>query len=77
MLILRQDFIDHMQLSGSYLKLPENKTIQKDQEIDKLVAQLPNAKEKYDWALFPSELRPKLLAKKVRKVVKEVNIEQR
>lgn len=78
LLILRQDFIDHMQLSGSYIKLPENKSKQPEQEIDKLVAQLPSAKEKYDWTLFPVELRPKMLAKRVKKNVdKEVNIEQR
>lgn len=67
-----------MQLSGSYLKMPESKTNQPEQEIDKLVAQLPSTKEKYDWLLFPSELRPKMLAKRVKKkVVKEVNVEQR
>ncbi|XP_018578560.1 DNA-directed RNA polymerase III subunit RPC7-like [Anoplophora glabripennis] len=78
LLILRQDFIDHMQLSGSYIKLPKNKNNQPEQEIDKLVAQLPTVKEKYDWALFPSELRPKMLAKRIKKkVVKEVNVEQR
>ncbi|KAJ8967391.1 hypothetical protein NQ314_002897 [Rhamnusium bicolor] len=78
LLILRQDFIDHMQLSGSYLNMPENKKNQPEQAIDKLVAQLPSAKEKYDWTLFPSELRPKMLAKRVKKkVVKEVNLEER
>lgn len=67
-----------MQLSGCYIKMPENKTKQPEQEIDKLVAQLHSAKEKYDWALFPSELRPKMLARRVKKKeVKEVNIEQR
>ncbi|CAG9837262.1 unnamed protein product [Diabrotica balteata] len=78
LLILRQDFIDHMQLSGSYLKMPESKH-QPQQEIDKLVAQLPSAKEKFDWRLFPSELRPKVLVKRVPKSEKSknVNIEQR
>ncbi|KAJ8925497.1 hypothetical protein NQ315_009335 [Exocentrus adspersus] len=77
LLILRQDFIDHIQLSGSYIKLPQNK-MKPEQEIDKLVAQLPVAKEKYDWTLFPSELRPKMYAKRNKqKTAKEVNIEQR
>ncbi|KAJ8960149.1 hypothetical protein NQ318_003869 [Aromia moschata] len=77
LLILRQDFIDHMQLSGSYLKMPEAKSNEPQQEIDRLVAQIPNAKEKYDWSLFPSELRPKMLAKRTKKkAVKEVNVEQ-
>ncbi|CAH1117363.1 unnamed protein product [Phaedon cochleariae] len=77
LLILRQDFIDHMQLSGTYLKMPQNKS-HPEQEIDKLLAQLPSAKEKFDWSLFPSELRPKVMAKRIKKKpVKEVNIEQR
>ncbi|XP_057651540.1 DNA-directed RNA polymerase III subunit RPC7-like [Diorhabda carinulata] len=78
LLILRQDFIDHLQLSGSYVKMIESKT-QTEQAIDKLVAQMPNTKEKYDWRLFPSELRPKILGKRLAKQdkAKEVNIEQR
>ncbi|CAG9860094.1 unnamed protein product [Phyllotreta striolata] len=78
LLILRQDFIDHMQLSGSYLKLPGNKT-KPEQEIDKLVAQIPSTKEKYDWRLFPSELRPKVSIKRSIKkgTTKEVDVEQR
>lgn len=78
LLLLRQDFIDHMQLSGSYLKIPGSKS-QPEQEIDKLVAQIPNAKEKYDWKLFPSELRPKMMVKRVIKKenAKEVNVQQR
>lgn len=80
LLILRQDFIDHMQLSSSYIRLPETKMNQPEQEIDKLVAQLPNTKEKYDWSLFPVELRPKMLAKRVKKKTvqtKEVNVQER
>lgn len=80
LLILRQDFIDHMQLSSSYIRLPETKMNQPELEIDKLVAQLPNTKEKYDWSLFPAELRPKMLAKRVKKKTvetKEVNIQER
>lgn len=78
LLILRQDFIDHMQLSGSYIRMLESKT-QTEQAIEKLVAQIPNTKEKYDWRLFPSELRPKMLVKRLAKQdkAKEVNIEQR
>ncbi|KYB26491.1 hypothetical protein TcasGA2_TC033736 [Tribolium castaneum] len=78
LLILKQDLIDHMQLSPSYLKLPHDKNKQPEQEIDKLVAQLPSVKEKYDWTLFPSELRPKVLAKRVaKKVEKNVDVQQK
>ncbi|CAH1975916.1 unnamed protein product [Acanthoscelides obtectus] len=78
LLILRQDFIDRMQISGSYLKMPESKSNQAEQTIDKLVAQLPRVKEKFVWKLFPSELRPKAMAKRVRKKVQEdVNVEKR
>lgn len=78
LLILRQDFVDHMQLSSAYLKLPQE-TKQPEKEIDKLVAQLPAAKEKFDWTLFPAELRPKMLAKRVKKPEKqsEVNVEEK
>nr|CAH7760176.1 unnamed protein product [Callosobruchus chinensis] len=79
LLILRQDFIDRMQISGSYLKMPECKLNQAEQTIDKLVAQLPRVKEKFDWRLFPSELRPKAMAKRVKKKVElsVVNVEKR
>ncbi|XP_050296255.1 DNA-directed RNA polymerase III subunit RPC7-like [Anthonomus grandis grandis] len=78
LLILRQDFIDHMQLSPSYLKLPDSKNKQPEQEIEKLVAQLPTSKQKYDWSLFPSELRPKMLAKRIKKTqIKEVDVVER
>lgn len=78
LLILRQDFIDHMELSGAYLQMPENKNIQPEQEIDKLVAQITSTKEKFDWTLFPTELRPKMFAKRVKTNNKdEVNIENR
>ncbi|KAJ8971146.1 hypothetical protein NQ317_003436 [Molorchus minor] len=78
LLILRQDFIDHMQLSGAYLKMPESKNKEPQQAIDKLMAQLPSAKEKYDWSLFPSELRPKIVARRIkRKPAKEVNVDER
>lgn len=81
LLILRQDFVDHMQLSSAYLKPPqEAKSGQPEKEIDKLVAQLPAAKEKFDWNFFPAELRPKMLAKKgVKKLEKqsEMNLEEK
>lgn len=55
--------------------MPENKANQLEQEIDKLVAQLPKVKEQYDWTLFPSELRPKMLAKRNKKSAqKDVNV---
>lgn len=65
-LILRQDFIDHMQLSASYTNLSNRKSakIGEQPTIDRLVAQLPSNREKYDWSLFPTELRPKLSAKR-------------
>lgn len=67
-----------MQLSGTYLKMPEDKANQPEQQIDKLVAQLSSAKEKFDWKLFPSELRPKVLANRVKKkVVKDIDIAER
>lgn len=78
LLILRQDFIDHMELSGAYLKMPENKSVQPEQEIDKLVAQITSTKEKFDWTLFPSELRPKMFAKRLKvKNINEINMENR
>lgn len=81
MLILRRDFIDHMQLSSSYIKIPfASKSNQPEQEIDKLVAQIHSTKEKYDWNFFPSELRPKLLAKRIKKgrgQKLDVNIQER
>lgn len=77
LLILRQDFIDHMELSGAYLKMPESKSVQPEQEIDKLVAQITGTKEKFDWNLFPPELRPKMFAKRLKtKNTTEVNIEK-
>lgn len=67
-----------MELSGAYLKMPESKIFQPEQEIDKLVAQITGTKEKYDWTLFPAELRPKMYAKRLKtKNNKEVNIEKR
>lgn len=58
--------------------MPENKSIQPEQEIDKLVAQITGTKEKFDWTLFPAELRPKMYAKRLKaKGNKEVNVENR
>lgn len=66
-----------MQLSTSHLRMPQAETIKSDQAIDKLIAQLPIAKSNFDWELFPVELRPKVVAKRrVKKVTKEINIEQ-
>lgn len=67
-----------MHLSGAYLKMPESKLKEPDHEIDKLVAQLPSTKEKFDWSLFPTELRPKVSAKRLKKaIVKEIDVETR
>lgn len=67
-----------MELSGAYIKLPESKSIQPEQEIDKLVAQITTTKEKFDWTLFPVELRPKMYAKRFKaKNNNEVNVEKR
>lgn len=78
LLLLRQEFIEHMQLSPAYLKLREDRK-QRDKAIDKLVAQLPNTKEKFDWKLLPIELRPKLLPGNFKKTVQEkpVDVTQR
>lgn len=66
-----------MQLSPAYLRMRDNR-IQSDKTIDKLVAQLPSAKEKFDWKLLPHELRPKLVPGKLRKKTdKQVDINQR
>ncbi|CAH1133602.1 unnamed protein product [Ceutorhynchus assimilis] len=72
---LRQDFVDHMQLSSSYIRTPVEAKEQHKKEIDKILDQLQsgNAKDEYDWGMFPAELRPKSLAKKV--VVKRTNAE--
>ncbi|KAH1000818.1 hypothetical protein HUJ04_013103 [Dendroctonus ponderosae] len=80
LLLLRQDFIDRMQLSAAYLKMPSKEKTQPNQEIDRLVAQLPSAKDKYDWSLLPAELRPKLLARKVKEVpvaTKSINVQEK
>lgn len=67
-----------MQLSPAYLKMPVNRDKEPEQAIERLVAQLPTAREKFDWKLFPTELRPKLSSKKIkRKVVKEVDVNER
>lgn len=67
-----------MQLSPAYLKMPVSPSKQPEQTIDKLVAQLPTAKQKFDWKLFPTELRPKLKGKKLeKKVVKQVDVDHR
>lgn len=81
LLLLRQDFIDRMQLSAAYLKMPCKET-QPNKQIDRLVAQLPSAKDKYDWSLLPAELRPKLLARKekpleVRVASKDINVQEK
>ncbi|XP_066258878.1 DNA-directed RNA polymerase III subunit RPC7-like isoform X1 [Euwallacea similis] len=79
LLILQQDFVDHMQLSSAYVRQPEAKSGQPEKEIDKLVAQIPSIKEKYDWSLFPVELRPKAVAKRavVQKGHSEVNFQEK
>lgn len=77
-LLLRQGLMEHMQLSPAYLKMPINRDKEPEQAIERLVAQLPMAKEKFDWKLYPTELRPKLSSKRIRrKVVKEVNVNER
>lgn len=66
-----------MQLSPAYLKMRDDRK-QRDKTIDKLVAQLPSSKEKFDWKLLPHELRPKLVPGKLRKKAdKPVDINQR
>lgn len=54
----------------------ESNLMNSGHEIDKLVAQLPSTKEKFDWSLFPTELRPKMTGKRTKKnVIQEVDIE--
>ncbi|KAB0804214.1 hypothetical protein PPYR_01184 [Photinus pyralis] len=68
LLILRQNILDQMQSSGAYLRIPQSKDRldKRQQEIDKLIAQLPSVKEKFDWNMLPTELRPKLIAKRMK-----------
>lgn len=69
-----------MHLSGAFVKTPESKDTQLINEIDKLVAQLPDAKEKFDWKYFPTELRPKVVVKHCKKegvVNKDIDIRSR
>lgn len=77
-MLLQQDFINRMQQSGAYIKAPAQQKKKLPQEIDKLLAQLPSTKEKFDWQMFPIELRPKLSAKRAHtKTIKVVDIESR
>lgn len=78
LLNLRQGFIEHMQLSPVYLKMPISREKMPEQTIEKLVAQISGVKEKFDWKILPTELRPKVTARKIeRKVIKNVDIVQR
>lgn len=82
LLLLKQDLIDHMNLSVAYLKMPDAQENTAESGIESLIAQLPRVtKEKFDWSLFPTELRPKMAAKRANKkkvVVKtEIDIENR
>ncbi|XP_071053814.1 DNA-directed RNA polymerase III subunit RPC7-like [Onthophagus taurus] len=78
LLTLRQDIIDHMYLSTAFLRVSKTKVTKSDHEIDKLLAQLPSATNNFDWELFPTELRPKMSAKRIKKQVKkEVDVEDR
>lgn len=78
LLMLKQDFIDRMQLSPSYIQMPLDKNLRSEHQIDRLVAQIPSVKGKFDWTLFPSELRPRMLAKRSNKskIVKAVDVLQ-
>lgn len=69
-----------MHLSGAYIKPPESKENKPLNEIEKLVAQLPSAKENFDWRYFPTELRPKIIVRRVGKkpeANKEIDINTR
>lgn len=75
---LRQEIIDHMQLTTGYLRFQEKSTAKTDQEIDKLIAQLPSVSRTFDWELFPIELRPKMSGKRIKQnIKKEVDVESR
>ncbi|KAF5275069.1 hypothetical protein FQA39_LY07006 [Lamprigera yunnana] len=80
LLILRQNILDQMQASGAYVRMPQlsERRDKLHQEIDKLLAQLPPVKEKFDWQLLPAELRPKVVARRMKiKESKVVDIDSR
>lgn len=62
-LVLKQAFVNFLQLSFSYMKLPG----QSDGDQEKI--SLPGKEIIYDWAMFPPELRPKLKAKRKARIV--------
>ncbi|XP_065169061.1 DNA-directed RNA polymerase III subunit RPC7 [Atheta coriaria] len=72
LLMLKQDFVDHIQSSPAHIKLAvkdDSQEVQAGMEpINKMLSQ-PVGKNSFDWAMFPSELRPKMIAKKFKKPV--------
>lgn len=77
MLILKQDFLEHMQYKSTYVNLPAE-VKEPELEIDKLLAQLPKLQEscKFDWKMVPKELRSRITAKR-KAQTKEIDIGSR
>ncbi|KAF5280067.1 hypothetical protein FQR65_LT15104 [Abscondita terminalis] len=80
LVILRQNILDQMQASGAHLRMPQTleRTDKPQQEINKLIAQLSSIKEKFDWKMLPAELRPKVVARRMKaKELKVVDVDSR
>lgn len=78
MLILKQDFLENMRYTSACVDLPTSNR-EPEQEIDKLLAQLPKLQQNnlFDWNLLPKELRSKVVAKRKAKTDKEVDVESK
>lgn len=75
MLILKQDFLENMRYNSSCVDLPTQDR-EPEQEIDKLLAQLPKLQQSnmFDWNILPKELRSKVTAKRKNKSDKDVDV---
>lgn len=67
LILVKQELIDRMQSSGAFMQVRESKD-SSQQKIDKLLAQLPSVREKFDWNLFPAELRPKAVPRRKKSI---------
>lgn len=65
-IVLRNSFVKHLQSTYSYMNMPE----QSNDDSEKIRLPAPK-KMTYDWHLLPSELRPKLKAKRQIKALKK------
>ncbi|XP_044745454.1 DNA-directed RNA polymerase III subunit RPC7-like [Coccinella septempunctata] len=67
---MKTALINFMQLSYSFLKLPEKSSDDLKQKLE-----LPEKEITHEWRMFPSELRPKLKAKrKIKRTKKEESV---